>query len=121
MNDSTAQGAQPSRILYGWILVGVTTLVLMAAAGVVFSAGRFPAARVDQPRLSTGRPWRFSVSLGLLLYGAAGSLLAAPACHDTIANGDRWRGGRDVVIMAGIWRCHICTRPSSLWWSLTIR
>jgi predicted MFS family arabinose efflux permease len=71
--SAPAGGSWSSQIFYGWIVVGVTTVVLLVSAGVRSAPGVFllpvqTSLGVDRTTVA------FSVSLGLLLYGAAGPL-----------------------------------------------
>lgn len=64
------------RIYYGWIIVGITALALIATAGVRAASGVLITPLEDDFQWSRGSI-SFAISIGLLLYGLAGPLSGA--------------------------------------------
>jgi sugar phosphate permease len=60
-------------IFYGWIIVAVTALVLLATAGVRAAPGAFLISMQDEPGWSTAA-LSFAAAVGLLTYGLAGPI-----------------------------------------------
>ena len=59
------------RFFYGWLIVAVTALVLLATAGVRSAPGAFLLSMDDEPGWSTGS-LSFAAAVGLLVYGLSG-------------------------------------------------
>jgi sugar phosphate permease len=59
------------RFFYGWLIVAVTALVLLATAGVRSAPGAFLLSMDDEPGWSTGA-LSFAAAVGLLVYGLSG-------------------------------------------------
>jgi hypothetical protein len=100
------------RFHYGWVVVAVTTLILLISAGVRSAPGVFllpvqMSLQVDRATVA------FSVSLGLLLYGAAGPvsgwLMQRISLHTLAAAGLFFAG-------AGMIVCYGVSQP----WQLTL-
>lgn len=60
-------------IFYGWVVVAVTAVVLLATAGVRTAPGAFLLSMQDEPGWSTGA-LSFAAAVGLLTYGLAGPI-----------------------------------------------
>ena len=60
-------------IFYGWIIVAVTAVVLVATAGVRSAPGAFLLSMDEEPGWSTGA-LSFAAAVGLLTYGLSGPL-----------------------------------------------
>ena len=60
-------------LFYGWIIVAVTALVLLATAGVRAAPGAFLISMQDEPGWSTAA-LSFAAAVGLLTYGLAGPI-----------------------------------------------
>ena len=58
-------------IFYGWVIVAVTAVVLLATAGVRAAPGAFLLSMQDEPGWSTSA-LSFAAAVGLLTYGLAG-------------------------------------------------
>lgn len=61
------------RIFYGWIVVAITALVLVATAGVRAAPGAFLLSMQDEPGWTTGA-LSFAAGVGILTYGLAGPI-----------------------------------------------
>ena len=61
------------RFFYGWVIVAVTALVLLATAGVRSAPGAFLISMNDEPGWSTGA-LSFAAAVGLLVYGISGPI-----------------------------------------------
>ncbi|MEF2276905.1 MFS transporter [Deinococcus sp. YIM 134068] len=71
MNDARPPGTQ--RLFYGWVVVGITVLALLIAAGARSAPGVFLVPMEESLGLSRST-LSFSVSLGLLVFGLAAPL-----------------------------------------------
>ncbi len=60
-------------IFYGWIIVAVTALVLVATAGVRAAPGAFLLSMQDEPGWTMGA-LSFAAGIGILTYGLAGPI-----------------------------------------------
>jgi sugar phosphate permease len=60
-------------LFYGWIIVAITALVLLATAGVRAAPGAFLLSMQGEPGWSTGA-LSFAAAVGLLTYGLAGPI-----------------------------------------------
>ena len=61
------------RFFYGWLIVAVTGLVLLATAGVRSAPGAFLLSMQAEPGWSTGA-LSFAAAVGLLVYGISGPI-----------------------------------------------
>ena len=61
------------RFFYGWLIVVVTALVLLATAGVRSAPGAFLLSMQGEPGWSTGA-LSFAAAVGLLVYGISGPI-----------------------------------------------
>lgn len=59
------------RFFYGWLIVAVTAVVLLATAGVRSAPGAFLLSMDDEPGWTTGA-LSFAAAVGLLVYGLSG-------------------------------------------------
>src|SRR5688500_15816027 len=61
------------RFFYGWVIVAVTAIVLVATAGVRAAPGAFLLSMGDEPGWSTSA-LSLAAAVGLLMYGLAGPI-----------------------------------------------